>query len=95
MEKVDLCQAGARSNRGPADNIFIVNAVIDHKIKIKIKKIKRYLFSQVMYNLEEKLNREKIITKKNIYYKLDCNMMTRGAQKILRGTISLEPTYCP
>ena len=30
MEKVNLCQAGARSNRGPPDNTFIVNAVIDH-----------------------------------------------------------------
>ena len=30
MKRVNLCQAGARSNRGPPDNIFIVNAVIDH-----------------------------------------------------------------
>ena len=27
---IDLCQAGSRSNRGPTDNTFIVNAVIDH-----------------------------------------------------------------
>ena len=32
MENVDVCQAGARSNRGPPDNIFIVNAVIDHSL---------------------------------------------------------------
>ena len=34
LEKIDLCQAGSRSNRGPPDNTFIVNAVIDHSIYI-------------------------------------------------------------
>jgi hypothetical protein len=30
MEKVNLCQGGGRPDRGPPDNIFIVNAVVDH-----------------------------------------------------------------
>ena len=34
MESVNLCQAGARPNRGPPNNIFILNATIDHSIYV-------------------------------------------------------------
>ena len=30
LDKINVCQAGSRSNRSPADNTFILNAVIDH-----------------------------------------------------------------
>ena len=30
LEKVSLLQAGSRSNRGPTDNLFLLNSVIDH-----------------------------------------------------------------
>ena len=52
MEKVDLCQAGSRSNRGPPDNTFIVNAVIDHSIYIgKSLYVTTYDFEQAFDSL--------------------------------------------
>ena len=52
MEKVDLCQAGARSNRGPPDNTFIVNAVVDHSIYVgKSLYITTYDFEQAFDSL--------------------------------------------
>ena len=52
MEKVDLCQAGARSNRGPADNIFILNAIIDHCIYVgRALHITTYDFEQAFDSL--------------------------------------------
>ena len=52
MEKVDLCQGGTRSNRGPPDNTFMVNAVIDHSIYIgKSLYITTYDFEQVFDSL--------------------------------------------
>ena len=52
MEKVDLCQAGARPNRGPPDNTFIVNAVIDHSLYIgKSLYITTYDFEQAFDSL--------------------------------------------
>ena len=52
MEKVNLCQAGARSNRGPPDNIFIMNAVIDHAIYVgKSIHVTTYDFEQAFDSL--------------------------------------------
>ena len=52
MDKVDYCQAGAKSNRGPPDNTFILNAVIDHCIYIgKSLHITTYDFEQAFDSL--------------------------------------------
>ena len=52
MNKVDYCQAGARSNRGPPDNTFILNAVIDHSIYTgKSLHITTYDFEQAFDSL--------------------------------------------
>ena len=52
MENVDVCQAGARSNRGPPDNIFIVNAVIDHSLYLgKSLYLTTYDFEQAFDSL--------------------------------------------
>ena len=52
MENVDLCQAGARTNRGPPDNTFIVNAAIDHSIYVgKSLYITAYDFEQAFDSL--------------------------------------------
>ena len=52
MEKINLCQAGARANRGPPDNIFILNAVIDHAIYLgKSVHITTYDFEQAFDSL--------------------------------------------
>ena len=52
MKMVDLRQAGARSDRGPPDNIFILNAVIDHAIYVgKSVHITTYDFEQAFDSL--------------------------------------------
>ena len=52
MAKVNLCQAGARSNRGPPDNTFILNAVIDHCIYLgKSLHLTAYDFEQAFDSL--------------------------------------------
>ena len=52
MENVNLCQAGARPNRGPPDNTFILNAVIDHCMYIgKCLHITAYDFEQAFDSL--------------------------------------------
>ena len=52
MEKIDLCQAGSRSNRGPPDNLFILNAVIDHAIYLgKSVHITTYDYEQAFDSL--------------------------------------------
>ena len=50
--KVNPCQAGGKSNRGPPDNIFILNAVIDHAIYLgKSVHITTYDFEQAFDSL--------------------------------------------
>ena len=52
MNNVNPCQAGARTNRGPPDNTFIVNAAIDHSIYIgKSLYISAYDFEQAFDSL--------------------------------------------
>ena len=52
MESVNLCQAGARANRGPSDNIFILNAVLDHAIYLgKSVHVTAYDFEQAFDSL--------------------------------------------
>ena len=52
LKKVDLCQAGARSERGPPDNIFILNAVIDHCLYMgKTVHVTTYDFEQAFDSL--------------------------------------------
>ena len=52
MEKINLCQAGSRTNRGPPDNTFILNAVIDHAIYLgKSVHITTYDFEQAFDSL--------------------------------------------
>ena len=52
MEKISLCQAGSKVNRGPPDNIFILNAVIDHAIYLgKSVHITTYDFEQAFDSL--------------------------------------------
>lgn len=52
MKKVDVCQAGARSERGPPDNIFIVNSAIDHAIYVgKSIHLTTYDFEQAFDSL--------------------------------------------
>ena len=52
MEKINLCQAGSKVNRGPPDNIFILNAVVDHAIYLgKSVYITTYDFEQAFDSL--------------------------------------------
>ena len=52
LNKVIFCQAGSKSDRGPPDNIFILNAVIDHAIYLgKSVHITTYDFEQAFDSL--------------------------------------------
>ena len=52
MKEIDPRQAGARPNRGPADNIFMLNAAIDHAVYVgKSIHVTTYDFEQAFDSL--------------------------------------------